>query len=147
MPISISSVRCVSLIIISLLCVSFGYANQAQDEIRAVQKFSKFDQQCAKFNRAACQTLLNNLGTLCKKNNSFACFRIGEIATINSEVAAKQALKADAVKWLDVAVGSTKKSCQLKLRQACTQMQKFKTDFQKACKKGDQFFCKASKTL
>ncbi|MCV2509614.1 MAG: hypothetical protein N4Q32_04175, partial [Neisseriaceae bacterium] len=93
-----------------LLIPTFSYADKKQDEVKEVQKLSQYDQKCAQFDKAACKTLLTELGKMCKKSNSFACFRLGEIAAINSEVAAKQGMTQDSVQWLDLAVGSTKRA-------------------------------------
>ncbi|QRN41026.1 MAG: hypothetical protein GKC53_02540 [Neisseriaceae bacterium] len=134
------------ILITAILIPTFSYADKKQDEVRAVQQLTQYDQKCAQFDKDACKTLLTKLADMCKKN-SFACFRLGEIAAINSEVAARQGMTEDSIQWLDLAVGSTKRACQLNLPQACTEVKKLKSSFRKSCEKGDQFFCKASKLL
>lgn len=141
--------RIYSLALLALLLPTFTPAalNTRQAEVKEVQTLQSLDHQCAKFNRTACQKELSSLAQMCKNSNSFACFRLGEIASINSEIAAKRGKRNDAVRWLDIALGGTKKACTLKLPQACTQLKDFKRDFEKNCKKGDQFFCRALKAI
>lgn len=141
--------RIYSLAILALFLPTLTPAalSSRQAEVKEVQRLQSLDHQCAKFNRSACQKELSSLAKMCKNTNSFACFRLGEIASINSEIAAKRNKRNDAVRWLDIALGSTKKACALKLPQACTQLKDFKRDFDKNCKKGDQFFCRAFKNI
>lgn len=121
---------------------------QRQQEVMQVQKLKKYDQSCARFDKKACQALLSHLSSLCTKNsNAFACFRIGEVASINSEIAAREGLKKDSVKWLALAINTTEKACQMGLMQACAKIKNFKTRFDINCKKGDQFFCILNKKI
>ena len=121
---------------------------QQQQEVMQVQKLKQYDQACAKFDKKACQTLLSHLSSLCtKSSNAFACFRMGEVASINSEIAARQGLKKDSVKWLALSINTTEKACKMGLTQACTIIKIFKARFDANCKKGDQFFCILNKKI
>lgn len=135
------------LVAVLMLIPALTSANAKQDEVKEVQKLKKYDEQCAQFDKKSCEILLTKLGQMCKKPNAFACFRLGEIATINTEIAARQGLIKDSVQWLDLAVGTTKRACQGNIPQACEQMKKFKSKFQDSCNKGDKLFCKAIKLI
>lgn len=121
---------------------------QQQQEVIQVQNLKQYDQACAKFDKKSCQTLLGQLSSLCTKHsNAFACFRIGEVASINSEIAARQGLKQDSVKWLALSVNATERACKMGLTQACTKIKNFKARFDANCKKGDQLFCVLNKKI